>query len=264
LAAPETAVVTAFERVDIAELDVMGEIVGGVDPDRALADHAFGHRLQLRAGSQVLIGAGPLIVGPDIAAGVPSSPATRAGRALALQLLAVTLARNDGLPAARIICGALPGWLAGEPGWAALAAAEVELRRALYVDHPLAFDDAAVEPSRRLSWPFVMTGVAAPGAETALVMRRRAGPDSASLAKVTRAAAGVGVEIAAARSTRPLEGLAAAHAREAVTAAEVTLEQLGVRGWRAVLGDTAGPDGPRLGANAVVERSDGFDPLESV
>ena len=70
-----------------------------VEPDRALADHAFAHRLARRAGTTIIIGPGPLVVAPDLSSGVPSDPATRAGRALALQLLGVTLARGDGAAA---------------------------------------------------------------------------------------------------------------------------------------------------------------------
>ncbi len=84
LAAPDQAVVAAFERIDIVIADPMREIVAGrVDPDRAIADHVFAHRLLARAGTQVLVPAGPLIVAGDLAKGVPSDPATRAGRALA-------------------------------------------------------------------------------------------------------------------------------------------------------------------------------------
>src|SRR5262249_29686260 len=42
LGAPEGAVVAAFERIDLTEANPMLEIVAdGVDPDRALSDHAF-------------------------------------------------------------------------------------------------------------------------------------------------------------------------------------------------------------------------------
>ena len=76
----------------------MAEIVGNaVEPDRALADHAFAHRFARRAGTSILVGPGRSSSRPDLSAGVPSDPATRAGRALALQLLGVTLARGDGL-----------------------------------------------------------------------------------------------------------------------------------------------------------------------
>src|ERR1019366_6399041 len=65
LAGPEQAVVAAFERVDIVDGDPIAEVVdGNVDPDRALADHAFARRLIARAGSVVALGAGPLVVAP--------------------------------------------------------------------------------------------------------------------------------------------------------------------------------------------------------
>ena len=100
--------------------DAMAEIVANaVEPDRALADHAFAHRLARRAGTTILVGPGPLVVAPDLSSGVPSDPATRAGRALALQLLGVTLARGDGMPPDQIIVGALPPWLTDEAGAAA-------------------------------------------------------------------------------------------------------------------------------------------------
>ncbi|HEY0442823.1 MAG TPA: lysine 5,6-aminomutase subunit alpha, partial [Candidatus Limnocylindrales bacterium] len=137
LAAPEQSVVASFERVDVVEADPIAEIVAGsIDPDRALADHAFAHRLLRRAGTTVLVGAGPLVVAPDLASGVPSDPATRAGRALALQLVGVALARGDRIPAEQIIVGAVPPWLLDESAPAARAAAEVALRRALLPDHP--------------------------------------------------------------------------------------------------------------------------------
>ena len=59
LGAPEGAVVAAFERIDLIASDAMAEIVAdAVEPDRALADHAFAHRLAERAGTAILVGAG--------------------------------------------------------------------------------------------------------------------------------------------------------------------------------------------------------------
>ena len=59
LGAPEGAV-AAFERIDLTEANPMVEIIAdGVDPDRALSDHAFAHRLHRRAGTLVSISAGP-------------------------------------------------------------------------------------------------------------------------------------------------------------------------------------------------------------
>ena len=66
--------------------------------------------------------------------GVPSDPATRSGRALALQLLGVALAKADGIAADRIVVGAYPGWLADEPSAVARILAEVDIRRALFPD----------------------------------------------------------------------------------------------------------------------------------
>ncbi len=143
LGAPEGAVVAGFERIDLIASDAIEEIVAdGVEPDRALADHAFAHRLAGRAGTSIVVGPGPLVVAPDLTAGQPSDPATRAGRTLALQLVGVALARGDGLPAEQIVVGALPPWVADEPAPAARAIAEVAVRRALFADHPFAF----VEP----------------------------------------------------------------------------------------------------------------------
>jgi len=106
LGAPESAVVAAFERLDIVQSDPLAEIVGGrVAPDRALADHAFAHGLLARAGVMVALSAGPLVVAPDLARGVPSDPATRAGRALAIQLVSVALARGNGVPPEQLLLG---------------------------------------------------------------------------------------------------------------------------------------------------------------
>lgn len=261
LAAPEQAVVAAFERVDLVEADPMAEIVSGrIDPDRALADHAFAHRLHGRAGSLVLIGPGPLAVGPDLAAGVPSDAATRAGRALALQLVGVALARGDGLPAAQIVVGALPDWLADERTPAARAMAEVALRRALLPGHPLGFDEPATVPDRAALWPFVLAGVLGAAGEGAVVLRRPVEGGMRPIVRQTRAAAVVAAELAVATLRGDLDGPARDHARATVAAATTTLERLADQGWRAVVGDAPGVHG-RLGADAVVERTEPFDPL---
>ena len=72
LGAPESAVVAAFERIDLSVSDAMAEIVANaVEPDRALSDHAFAHRLARRAGTTIMVGsrsarrrAGPVIGRP--------------------------------------------------------------------------------------------------------------------------------------------------------------------------------------------------------
>lgn len=77
-----------------------------------------------------------------------------------------------------------------------------------------------------------------------------------------RAAAHVAAEIA----DRPEAVLArppvAAQAEALIAAAEATLAGLADEGWSTVLGEELGEeDGGRLGADAVVERSEAFDPL---
>ncbi|HVA87575.1 MAG TPA: lysine 5,6-aminomutase subunit alpha [Candidatus Saccharimonadales bacterium] len=262
LSAPEQAVVAAFERVDVVDVDPIVEIVGeGVDPDRALADHAFAHRLLRRAGATVLIGAGPLVVAPDLARGRPSEPATRAGSALALQLLSAALARADGLSDEQIVVGAMPGWLLEERDPTIQAIAQVALRRALFPVNGLAFDEPPASTASE-GWPFVFAA-AVPGSEpTALVLRRAEPERVRQVGEATRAASRVGREVSSAFGARPLHGPALAHARAVVAAAQSLLERLSDEGWQAVLGAAVGPsDRYLLAHDTVAERSDDFDPL---
>jgi hypothetical protein len=262
LGGPESAVVAAFERVDIANSDPMTEIVGGrVAPDRSLADHAFAHALLARAGVIVSLAAGPLVVAPDLARGVPSDAATRAGRALALQAVSVAIARGNGVPAEQLLIGALPGWLIDEPQPAARAAAEVVVRRALYPDLALSFDEP--ERSDRGSsgtWAAIAAAVA-PSAGAGAVLRR-GGDDAARAIAASRLAATVTRDLAGSLEPAALGGLALDHARSTVAAALATLERLADEGWRAVLGDAIeGAENVRLGEDSVAERTESFDPF---
>ncbi|HEY7735629.1 MAG TPA: lysine 5,6-aminomutase subunit alpha [Candidatus Limnocylindrales bacterium] len=271
LAAPEQAVVAAFERVDVVEADPLSEIVAGrVDPDRALADHAFAHRLIQRGGATLLVGAGPLVVAPDLARGLPSDPATRAGRALALQLLGVAIARADGLPADRIVVSALPTWLTDEPDPIPSAVAEVSVRRELLPGHLLAFaETAGAERAHPPAWPYLITaalsrGTTSDGAPGPLLLRTTPTGDGPRRLHEARSAAMVAAELARSVRGGQLEGAALAHAKGAVSAAIATLERLADGGWPSVLGETpsgARRDRPRLGADAVTERTESFDPL---
>ena len=264
LGAPESAVVAAFERVDIAESDPMAEIVNGrVAPDRALADHAFAHGLLARAGVVVSLSAGPLIVAPDLATGVPSDPATRAGRALALQALSVAVARGNGVPPDQLLIGALPSWLVGEPQPAARAAAEVAIRRELFAGLPLAFEEPAVEALRSSAelWSAIVMAVAPAGPASGLILRR-ASNDSVRALAAMRMAAVVTSDLGASFAPGSLEGTGLEHARGTVAAAVATLEQLADDGWRSILGDSPdGRDRVRLGADSVAERTESFDPF---
>jgi hypothetical protein len=269
LGVPEGAVVAAFERVDLVEADPVAEIVdGGVDPDRSLADHAFARRLHRRADTFVSIGPGPLVVAPDLASGVPSDPATRSGRALALQLLGVALARADGISADRIVVGAYPAWLADEPSAVARILAEVDLRRSLFSDHLIRFDEPPADGSPTgASWPYVVAAALARTGPMSVLMRRRR-PDMAAAAVDARAAARVAADVGSISQRRALHGVAGEHASAMIAAAMTTIDRLSDLGWRAVVGDPPrSPGRPRgagtwaIGGDAVAERTEAFDPL---
>jgi beta-lysine 5,6-aminomutase alpha subunit len=265
--APEGAVVAAFERIDVFTSDAMAEIVAdGVEPDRALADHAFAHRLVRRAGSSIVVGPGPLVVAPDLSSGVPSDPATRAGRALALQLLGVALARTDGLAPDQVIVGALPPWVTDETAAAARAIAEVSVRRAIYPGHPLGFVEPPTGGERANLWPYLQAAAAVHAGETALVLRTAEGSPEAVAAstRAARSAADVAASVAAATEPGPLRGVALDHARGMVAAATATLDRLADVGWRAVSGEPPAAMRARAGAReSVIERTEAFDPFAS-
>ena len=262
LAGPEQAVVAAFERVDIVDGDPIAEVVdGNVDPDRALADHAFAHRLIARSGSIVALGAGPLVVAPDLARGAPSGPATLAGRALALELLGAALARRDGIPPGRILVGAIPPWLIEERNSAALAIAQVLLRRAALPGHPLVFEEPE-DGAAAIRWRAIL-GAALPLAERdGLIVRRASAATAGQAVAETRAIADVAADVAGTYGPIDPRGVALDHARATVAAAISTLERLATDGWSSVLGSPLDRPGvARLGADAVVERTESFDPF---
>ena len=233
----------------------------GVDPARALADHAFAHRLIGRTGAQVVVGPGPLVVAPELARGVPSDAGTRAGRALALQLLSVALARRHGLAREQILVGALPAWISDERDPTIQAIAQVALRRELFPGHALVFDEPAMSAASE-GWPFVFAA-AVPGSEpTGLVMRRAEPGRIRQVGEATRVAARVGRDVDLALGPRRLHGPALDHALAVVQAGQLLLEGLASVGWQAVTGtriDTSERAGP--GWDTVVQRSEAFDPF---
>ena len=263
LAAPEQALVAVLERIDVVEADPIAEIVAdGVDPDRALADHAFGHRLLRRAGAHVMVGPGPLIVAPDLARGVPPDPGTRAGRAFAMQALAVSFALGDGMPGPQLIAGALAPWLADERDPATQALAAAALHRVAWPELWLAFEEPAASGRSAARWPVILAIGLAVAGPSAVVVRKAPAGELARAVEATRATAALAAEL----SASPAEALArpavAAHAAALLAAAAKTLEGLRDTGWSSVLGmplDGAGRT--RLGADAVTERAEAFDPL---
>lgn len=259
--APEQAVVAAFERVDVVEADPIAEIITGVDPARALADHAFARALLRRAGSLVLLGAGPLAVAPDVSRGQPSDTTTRAGRALGLQALAVALALDDGLPADHVLVGAMPPWLLDERDGATHALAGVAIRQAMFAGHPFAYEEPDRSSSSSAAWPFLVSA-AMTGSDAALIVRQAGPRGSEGQAESVRAAASSAAAVTRAHGRRVLTDEAAALARSVVGAAIATLDGIADEGWRSILGDpVGGGERGRLGRDGVVERTESFDPV---
>ena len=253
-AAPEQAVVAAFERIDLVEADPIREIVeDNVDPGRALADHAFAHRLQRRAGCRVVIGSGPLALGAEVARGVPSDASTRAGRGLALQALGVELALADGLPIDRLLLGAVPNWVA-ELGDAREVLVQVALRRLLFPGHRLAIEESA---DSRLPGELAVLVAALSGGGAALVVRRRVHGSVGEAATELRAAAAAAAAVRGSLGDGTLQGDAATLADLTVAAANETLQRLATEGWASLIGPGGADETEPFGSGAVVERASG-------
>ena len=255
-AAPEQAVVAAFERIDYVEADPIREIVeDNVDPERALADHAFAHRLQARAGCRLVIGPGPLALGADVASGIPSDAATRAGRALALQALGVELALADGLTSDRLLLGALPDWVA-EDGDACAILVQAWLRRRVFPNHSLIVSEPIAAGRRRGRTSVLVTALS--GAGASLVVRDAAEGNVAESSAELEAAAGAALALRAALSDGAIHGDAAELAMRTLAAANAALEHFAGEGWGSVLGPAGrGNEAERFGGSAVVERDTG-------
>jgi len=260
LALPESSVVAVLERIDIVASDpVVDAVDGGIDPERALADAVFSYRLLERAGCTLVLGPGPLVVGPDLAAGAPADAPTRAGRALGLAVLSVALARAVGMPEERICLGGLPAWVSDEET-GALALVGVAVRRACLPGVPMAFEEP---PSLHPRWLALMAAGLAEAAPTALVVR------DVGIAAVTPAVAATrsAIDVAEAasrafepRSLRP-DGMELALAM--LHAATDIVDRIADDGWRAVVPGLASGRAP-VGAGTTVRREPGSDPLELV
>jgi hypothetical protein len=255
-AAPEQAVVAAFERIDLVEADPIREIVeDNVDPERALADHAFAHRLHTRAGSRVVVGSGPLALGADLASGMPPDAATRAGRALALQALGVELALADGLPADRLWLGAVPAWAAHDGDYRSILV-QARLRRLVFPDHRLVIEEPGFEAQPQGRDAALVAALS--GAAAALVIRDKAAGSISGSSAGLAAAAAAGSAMRAALGDGTLHGEAAELASRTLKAADLVLERLAAEGWGSLLGPAGrGDETERLGHAAIVERDAG-------
>jgi hypothetical protein len=210
----------------------------------------------------VLVPPGSLVVAADLAAGLPSDPATRSGRALALQLLAVQLAVADGVPVDGVVVGALPAWLADEPNAAAQALAEVAVRRELFAAHGLAFLEPSASGTAADEWMALVAGML-PDAGDVRLLLNCASTGFAARSPAMRAAVTVAAAIAASRSRPALTGLAAEHRDRTLAAAAATLHGLEDQGWRWLVDQPIGLPSVRLGAEAVADRTSDFDILAS-
>jgi len=259
LGAPETAVVASAERLDIVAADPMSEIVdGGIDPARALADHSFLRRVLRRAGSGVILGAGPLVMGPDFAAGVPERTVVHVGRALALQALSVELARADGMDDAALLLGTLPAWMLDDRTAGAVAIAYVAAQRRLFPGLGLALEEPSGDGPARDRWRQLHTLALIVAGGAALVGRDTDLDGAAAAAAETRTASAGAARIAA--EAGPIgfgPGFGEAGAAIAASAA-ATLESLRDGGWEAILGPGGAGVG-RLATGTVARRADAPD-----
>jgi hypothetical protein len=260
LALPETAVVAILERIDMVASDPLGDAIdGGIDPERALADAVFAYRLLERAGCSLVLGPGPLVVGPDLAAGAPADGRTRAGRALGLAVLSVAIARRVGVPDERTCLGGIPAW-ASEESNGVLALVGAALRRACLPDIPIAFEEP---PGLHPRWLALMAASLADATPVALVMRDVGLAAATPAIVATRSAIDVATAAGRAfepRSLRP-DGMELALAM--LASATDIVERIAADGWRAVLPDAASGRAP-MGAGTTVRREPGSDPLDLV
>ena len=262
LAAPDQAVVAAFERIDGVIADPIREIVArarrpGPCPGRPRvrapgpgarrdADPGAGRSAARRAG---LRDRRPVGSGDPVRAG-PRPPAARrrarpARRARGRLHLRERPARLDGRRAAR----AGPG-----------RRRDRAPARHLLPEHALAFIEPALAPDAAVTWHAIVSALLPDAGEVDVILRRAAGPGVPSLG-MTRRAANVAAALRRSRVPPVISGVAADHARRAVEAADATLASLEEHGWRAIVDQPLGDGRRTRGWAAVAERTEAFDPL---
>ncbi len=256
---PETAVVAGLERLDAVRTDPITEIVAdGVDPARALADHAFARRLLHRAGCRIFIDAGPLVVAPDLAAGTPSSAIVRAGRALAMQALSAELARADGVPDAAIRVGTLPAWLLGEHSGGAIGLASIAAQRRVLPGLGFVFDEPSPAGEVRDRWWQIRTLGAVIAGGAASTVREADATTIEMVAAENRTAAetaaGLIGDVGPLRLGPGFDDVVAG----IMAAAAEALGALASEGWGAIVGDVSG-DGSRMAAGTTALRREAPD-----
>lgn len=281
LGAPEQAVVAVLERIDLVVADPVREIVEeAVDPLRAITDHVFAERLVRRSGAQLVVGPGPLLIGPDLATGRPSDAAVRLGRAFALLAVSVALTRRTGFAPADVIVDVLPAWLAEEAEPLRLMLAAVVVGRALFPEHPLALRQAAgTELFSSAGWPALVAGLLPAAAPVGLVVGRDVDDEAVRRATIgLRTAAGLAAALPrlAPSALRDPEATIIERAVEAGAAYLSDLRALGPSAIQEAAVPVGGGDGRRpvggsgvvvagrpagFGSDGVAERREAFDPI---
>jgi hypothetical protein len=145
--------------------------------------------------------------------------------------------------------------LMDEPDAPARAAAEIALRRALLPGHSLTFAEPALREDTAARWHAVVGALLADAGPVETIIRR-SHPNLVGTTAMRAVAASLGQS----RVAPVLTGVAAAHAAGAVAAALATIGALEDRGWGALVDSPLGIQS-NIGAEAVAERTESFDPL---
>jgi len=175
--------------------------------------------------------------------------------AIALQALGVELALADGLPANRLLLGAVPDWVAQDRNHRSILV-QAWLRHLVFPDHRLVVEEPLCEVQPRGRDSALVAALS--GAPAALVIRDRDAGRVADSAADLGAAAAAAAALRAALGVAELHGDAAELAVSILQAADAALEQLTGEGWGSLLGPAgSGQEVERLGRAAVVERATG-------
>jgi hypothetical protein len=254
LAAPEQAVVAAFERIDIVFADPFDEIALGIDAQRAFTDHAAALRLLGRSGTTVVLGPGPLLAGPELARGEALTSVTRIGRSIAAQAMSVAWAEAANVPRGSVLASApfeapfeaISG--GSDPGAeGALLLAGLTVRKLLHEGHGLVIAEpwGVDHEAWQLALPLSLLGagdaalVVHQGPPAEFRARSESARSGAALARVLGAVLPAGARTA----PLPLADEVLTMATELATVAIATLELAAHEGWESLVATSALTDG---------------------
>jgi hypothetical protein len=246
LAAPEQAVVAAFERIDIVFADPFDEIAVGIDAQRTFTDHAAALRLLGRSGTTVVVGPGPVLAGPELGRGEALTSVTRIGRSIAAQAMSVAWADAAGMAPGLVLASApfeapfeaISG--GNDPGAeGALLLAGLTVRRMLHEGHGLVISEpwGVGSAAWQLALPLSLVGAG----DAHLVVHR--GPPAEFRARADGARSGAALARVLAEvlpagkpsASLPLADEVLAMATELATVAIATLELAEREGWESLV-----------------------------